>query len=241
VNITLNGGELQMPNCAHVTLDPNRIILLAGSGTLTAFGCVTPTSFIIPGQITGPGSLTKAGPGTVELAYSGNDYLGKTIVSAGILQIDNIGALGGGPGNLQIAAGTIASVAYPIDQALLGRVNPISTGTIALATDSANDLDFNAPNLGRVSLGALGQSNYSGHITPAAGVYQLGVATGTLNLTAQDALSGNSSVQIGLDNSSVGTVAISNSNSVGGDTIVHGGLFLIDATVFGSSHLETKA
>lgn len=39
VNITLADAELRAANCAQVTLDPRRIILVNGSSTLTALGC----------------------------------------------------------------------------------------------------------------------------------------------------------------------------------------------------------
>ena len=240
VNVTLNSGELQTTNCAQITLDPNRTILLVGTGTLTVFGCVSAAPLIVPGQISGPGSLIKNGVGTVELSGSSNDYSGATTITAGVLQFDSPQAIGGAGADVQVNPGAVMAAGYPIDQPFLNRINPASQGTAALATDSTNNLDFASANLGQVALAAIGARSYGGMIRPSNGTYLLGGLNGVLNLTAKNALSGNASIQIGTDGSLVGSVLLSNNNNISGDAVVHGGVLKVSGSSLSCNQVEIK-
>ncbi len=240
VNVSISNGELEAANCAQVTLDSRRIVVLNGGCSLAMLGCVNATPFIVTGQITGPGSLTIIGAGIVELSNPNNNYLGYTRVHEGTLQLDSPGAIGGSGPDVQIDAGAIVALAYAIDQSFLARVATVSQGKIALAADSTNDLDLASAGLGQVTLAALGVRTLRGKITAPNGTYRLGGLNGVLVLMAEDALSGNASLQAGIDQSQVGTVALSNNNSLNGDAVVRGGTLQVTAATLSCNQLETK-
>ncbi len=50
-------------------------------------------TIVISGKITGPGGLLKTGGGALEIQNASNDYAGDTLVSAGILEVDQLGTL----------------------------------------------------------------------------------------------------------------------------------------------------
>ena len=118
-------------------------------------------------------------------------------------------------------------------------MDPVSSGTIALAVDSANDLDFSASELRNVLFAAIGTQNYGGSIVAANGGYRFG-GLGIIKLTRKNALSGNTSLHIGVDSSTAGRVILSNNNSLNGDTIVHGGTLEVSASTLGCNQLEVR-
>jgi fibronectin-binding autotransporter adhesin len=191
-----------------------------------------------PGTFTGSGTIVKTGVGVLELSNPNNRYTGGTFINAGTLKFDVPGAIAP-KGTVKIGNGAIAASGYPIDQTFLSRIDPVSSGTIALAVDSANDLDFNALELSNVFFAAIGTQNYGGSIVAANGGYRLG-GLGIIKLTRENALSGNTSFHVGLDSSAAGRVILSNNNSLDGDTIVHGGTLEVSATTLGCNQLEVR-
>ncbi|HOD80622.1 MAG: Autotransporter-associated beta strand repeat protein [Planctomycetes bacterium ADurb.Bin126] len=89
-NVTLSGGGILKNNGPSIDLDANRGILLAGDGGVEVRSGTTMT---IPGEISGPGRLTKADGGTL-LLPGANTYQGGTTVSGGVLQIASDASLG---------------------------------------------------------------------------------------------------------------------------------------------------
>ncbi|MFJ3459811.1 autotransporter outer membrane beta-barrel domain-containing protein [Achromobacter spanius] len=89
--LMFNGGGLQLD--AGIT--SQREMLLGKDGAIrTADG----TESVLQGSISGPGTLTKTGAGTLILAAD-NAYLGPTIIDDGVLQVgagQNVGTLGAG-------------------------------------------------------------------------------------------------------------------------------------------------
>jgi fibronectin-binding autotransporter adhesin len=235
VKLTIDGGELQpSPSSVPLMLHVNRTILLQGPASVTSFSSQAP--LILPGQIIGPGTLTKNGSYGVTLSNPNNSYAGGTLINTGTLRFDNPGAIAPG-GMVKISKVGIAASGYAIDQTFLSRIDPESHGIIALAVDSANDLDFNSPGLSNVSFGAIGTQTYGGAIVAAEGGYRLG-GPGVINLARENALNGNTSVHIGLDPSAAGRVILSNNNSLKGDTIVHGGTLEVSASTLSCNQLE---
>ncbi len=237
VNLIIDGGELQpSPSSVSLTLNAYRTILLQGPASVTSFASQAP--FILQGRITGPGTLTKVGAFGVTLSNQNNSYTGGTFINAGTLKFDDPGAIAP-TGTVKIRTGAVAAAGYAIDQSFLSRIDPTSTGTIALAADSAKDLDFNAPELNNVFLAAIGTQNYGGSIVAAKGGYRLG-GMGIIKLTRENALRGTRWLHIGLDSSAAGRVILSNNNSLNGDTIVHGGTLEVSATTLHCNHLEVR-
>jgi autotransporter-associated beta strand protein len=92
-NITVNGGagpdgvgaiRNGSTVAAHTPIYTG-IITLA-TGTNSSFGNIT-SGFTITGQITGAGSFTKVGTGTLRTFGINNNYTGSTTISAGTLQV----------------------------------------------------------------------------------------------------------------------------------------------------------
>lgn len=236
VNLTIDGGELQPSSNIPLTVHANRTILLQGPASVTSFTAQAP--LILRGQITGPGTLAKNGVYGVTLSNSNNNYTGGTVINAGTLTFDDPGAIPP-TRTVRISKVGVAASGYAIDQTFLSRVDPESQGIVALAVNSANDLDFNAPGLGNVFLGAIGTQNYGGSIVAANEGYRLG-GPGVINLTRENALSGNTALRIGSDSSAAGRVILSNNNSVKGDTIVQGGTLEVSASTLGCNQLEVR-
>jgi autotransporter-associated beta strand protein len=237
VSLTIDGGELQPDTGASLTLNANRTILLQGPASVTSFATQFP--FILPGQITGPGTLTKVGAYEVVLSNPNNSYAGGTFINGGTLRFDVPGAIAP-VGKVKISSGAIAASGYPIDQTFLSRIDLTSNGIIALGVNSANDLDFDALGLRNVFLAAIGSQNYGGSMVAADGGYRLG-GLGTITLTKENALSGKTSLHTGFASSVAGRVILSNNNSIKGDTLVHGGTLEVNASTLTCNQLKVES
>jgi outer membrane autotransporter protein len=91
--LTLEDGVLQ----TTASTASNRVLVLgngsSGGGAIRTDG---DTTFTLNGAVTGAGTLTKVGAGTLALAAAGS-YTGGTVISEGKLQAAATGALGNGP------------------------------------------------------------------------------------------------------------------------------------------------
>lgn len=177
----------------------------------------------------------------VELSNPNNNYSGKTLVKTATLQFDSPGSIGGNGADVEISAGAIAAVGYPIDQSLVARIAPVSVGTIALVVDSSNDLDLATAGLDQVVLAARGFRVFSGRIIAANGSYRFGGLNGILVLMAENALSGVASLQVDFNEPQAGTLLLNNSNALNGDAVVHNGILQIGFATFTCDQLEAKA
>ena len=184
--------------------------------------------------------LTKAGAGTLLLSGN-NSYTGVTTMSGGnlVLSGDNVAATGGMVLNAGVTLfeslasmnGTGRSVkvnpggavtfgvsfgAGNITAALL-RIVSDSAGAIAADLRERTDFDFGAAGLTAASLGAVGNVNYTGFLTPsAASGYRLGGGGGTL--TYNQVLTG-----VGRSVTIVGNVILPGANDYGGGTTLNAG------------------
>ena len=87
-NLVLKGGVLNYTG-SSVTIDRN--IVLGDAGNLSIFSSAS--TLTMTGTISGIGSFTKSGNGTLRFKNKiGNDYEGHTILAGGLLQIDMNGA-----------------------------------------------------------------------------------------------------------------------------------------------------
>ncbi len=174
-------------------------------------------TFIYAGSISGTGNLVKLGPGTAVLAGT-NTFTGSTTIAGGTLQFAGSYAMGGGTSaNITLSKNSVAAAGYAINQTFLNRLSSASSGVAALAVSSSNNLNFNAPGLTNVSLGAIGAAAYSGAITPAGTTYSLGGGGGAL--TVSSSLGGGDGLLV----AQPGEVVLTGSNTYTGSTTISGG------------------
>ncbi len=205
------GGDIAEPLTLNGTLrNVSGDNTWAGPITLTsnsAIGVDGGTSLIVTGDIKGGAgiSLSKVGVGSLFLD-SANDYLGPTLVQAGVLNVGNAAALGGAGG-----AGT--SVAAGATLQVQGNTT-VSGEALTLAGSGVNDsgaLD-----------GVSGNNTWAGPIT-LAGTTFLAADAGTLTVSG---VIGQAQAGSGLAKTGSGVVALSGQgNTYTGPTQIDDGTF----------------
>jgi fibronectin-binding autotransporter adhesin len=218
-HLTFNGGTLQAT--ATFTLNTNRgITLNAGAGI---FDVTDANMLTYGGVITGPGSLTKVGTGTLTLLGS-NTFSGVTTITAGTLQLGN----GGTTGSI---TGDVANNGVLV----FDRSNVLTFGGVI---SGAGSIQHN----GTGTTVLVGDNSYSGGTTIGGGTLQLGNG-GTLGsivgdvtnngvlafnrsdiVTFPGVISGTGMVnQVGS-----GTTVLTGTNSYGGVTTVAAGSLFVN-------------
>ena len=184
--------------------DPGAIRVFGGNVALTSALTLTDdaTVRIEAGQlilnqapvIPGGKALTMQGAGTLVFGYDTAGVIPVTHTSGVIgfagtqtgvftapVAIDKAYRFNSDPtaaATINAPAGSTVVAGYAVDQNLLSRfgADVNAAGALALAVDSANNLDFTAGGGRDLSLGASGNVAYSGVITPNAATYRLGGA-----------------------------------------------------------------
>jgi fibronectin-binding autotransporter adhesin len=190
----------------------------AGPGTIDTTG----GNISLSGNLTGSGGLTKLGSGVLTL-NGVNTYSGSTTVDGGTLLFTSSQAIGGSGANVTVNYGATAAAGYPMDQSFLNRLAPPSSGVAALAADSSNALSLSG--FAGLRLGALGNANYAGVLTPSAAIYRLGGGGGVL--TVSGPLTGANSLDVGTNGTPVGTVVLAGAKTYTGSTQVSGGTLVV--------------
>lgn len=218
--VTLNAGTLRSSVGSAGAV--SSAVTLSGGGTVDVSSGALLT---LSNTVGGSGGLTKTSAGTLLLSGV-NSYTGGTAVNGGTVEFATAAAIPAS-GSITPAAGATVAFGYPLDQASLARITSTANAfTVALATDSSNNLDFT--NYSNASLGALGAATYSGTLTPAGTTYNLG---GGGTLTVASSLTGARGVTVG-----GGTVVLTGSNTyTGGTTLTGGTLLLGSSSALGSS------
>ncbi|MCF3649356.1 autotransporter-associated beta strand repeat-containing protein [Opitutaceae bacterium LMO-CP1] len=161
-NFNANGGTLEVTGSALTTTAPVTLGNATNS-TLHTNGF----NATLSGNITGDGSLTKSGTGTLTLSGA-NDYAGGTTVSAGILS-----------GTTDSLQGNITNhAAVVFDQAATGTYAGVMSGSGSLAKIGVGNLTLS------------GNNDYEGGTTVSAGTLtissdaNLGASSGALTVTS---------------------------------------------------------
>ncbi|MBX3452621.1 MAG: autotransporter domain-containing protein [Planctomycetaceae bacterium] len=189
-DLTFNGGTLRYGS--DYSID-RKIILESGGGTIEVLdGVGVPT---ISGEISGTGSLTLAGPGSLFLTNGGvNSYSGGTILNGGTLHVFQDANLGDVSGDLTLNGGRIffrESATFARDVVLGGDsdilvadgVTTILTGEIS----GVNSLNLSSGLNGTLILD--GSNTYTGGTNVLTGTLRLGshgslASTGALTIEA---------------------------------------------------------
>ncbi len=182
------------------------------------------------GTISGTGTLTKQGAGTLTLTGD-NSYAGVTTISAGVLQLGNGGTTGSISGNIVDNGGLI-----------FNRSNAVTYGGTISGLGSLTKT-------GGSSLILTGANTYTGGTMIAAGTLQLGnggttgsilgdvADNGVLAFNRTDAvqfdgtISGSGAVQ----QLGPGTLMLSGANTYTGPTAVNGGILSVNGSIASSS------
>ncbi len=200
---------MTVTNSANIV--PNSLTYRLGGG----WGTLVITNNLLLGN-----SLNAFGSGSGgKLILGGSNYFpnGVTINPIGVVQANSPYALGGMT-NIVVPYGATLANGFAMDNAFLGTISSLSSGTLALAASTPNPLDFNTPGLPSVSLGAVGTvTNNSSLITPYAGVYRLGGGWGTLVLT-NNGLTGAGRSVVAFDSGSGGSLVLGGTNDYAGGT-----------------------
>jgi fibronectin-binding autotransporter adhesin len=243
--LTFDGGTIS-PTASNATFMqglPNAYIRPGGALINTAGFDITIAQNLADDPYYGGGILTKQGAGTLVLSGS-NTYSYGTNVEGGVLDFANLNAIpiygyiNVNGGVLRFSSSTAvpqtgsvvintrgalevnASDPYTTVTAWLGsnKIQTASTGAIAISADSNENINMGS--YSSLSLGSTGSWTYTGTLTPAGGIYNLGGGGGTLYLSNNNALTGvgNSLVVNG-----PGLVVLQGSNDYGNGTTLNGG------------------
>jgi fibronectin-binding autotransporter adhesin len=245
---TANGASaISSTNTGTVTL--NAITLAGGaSAGLTITNNAASGSFAITGTsvanvaatlaLTGSGTINVTGnlnngAAVMTLAYTGsglailsgsNSCTGGSTASgsAGVLEFNSSASMGAGGSITATNPSTVALNFANVSQTNLNLFAASSTGTIALAQNSSNNLSFS--NLPTAALGAVGSATLSGALTPNGTTYQLGGGGGTLTITSALTDNGGATgIIIGSKGSAAGTVVLSGANTFTGKVTISSG------------------
>ncbi|CAB3836229.1 autotransporter-associated beta strand repeat-containing protein [Achromobacter deleyi] len=207
--ITLDGGGLAFTN--SFSLSGSRgVTVTANNGTLAANAGVTGT---LTQAITGAGSLTKDGAGTVVLTSNANSWAGATTIAAGTLQLGN----GGASGNLPSGSAITNNGTLAFNRSDLFTFGNLITGSGGIRQSGSGSTILTANN------------SYAGPTAVTAGaLYVNGTQTGTgaasvgsgATLGGTGALGGSVTVQTG------GTLAPGNIGAAPGTLTIGGDLTL---------------
>ena len=225
--ITFNSGLLQITGTTLSNIDSHVVNWSTFNG---GFDIATASNvFYVTNAISGPGSFTKLGSGTLWLTAT-NSYTGGTIVGgSGVLAFNTLSNFGGGAASIIITNGapTIAPTFAP-DNSTLGSIVPTTNiFVLALQGDDGNDLNFNA--LAGGFLGALSNitANYTGVLTGTTNAMNLGGGGGTLVFNNQviggtpDLVGSTTNLVIGAPGGLGGTVVTTNNHFYLGNTLIN--------------------
>lgn len=250
---------LRLAGASNLALNPGSTLTLSASGILKAGGsaatisggdgltsggasdlvirtAAAADSLTIATNIAASSTgLTKAGPGTLILSGTANQFTGGIWVNGGTLRFtaqDSVPP----SGDIRLNQGTTVSFGHSFDQSFLANRVPANgnAATIALGVDNSNSLDFSTAglNYAAISLGATGVVTYGGNLTPNGAIYRFGGGGGTL--TVANPLTGDNSLVVG-GSGSGGVVVLPVANSyTGGTTLAAGTLRLGNSQALGS-------
>lgn len=220
--ITFAGGSLRHGASNGVDY-ASRIVNSTGPVAIDTGGA----NVVYSGNIdaTNSGGLLKLGSGRLTLSGA-NAFSGPIVVNGGTLTVSATSALpsiGDGILFIDSSAALNTGGAYANVQAWLDsdNINTASTGAIALAGSSSENIDFTGYDY--LSLGTFTNATYTGTLTAANSTYRLGGGLATLTLSNANALTGANGLVVN------GSVTLSNANDLSGATTINSGTLALGA------------
>jgi len=239
--LLLNGGTF-LPTASFALNNANSGVTLGTSGGTLNVGSGLILTLAEP--LTGPGSLTKAGLGTVILS-SANTYTNGTVVNAGILNVQTSSGLGTNGTVNQASGGRNSTIQLQGNISLPGSVSFLTsndgTGTNAATTNAIENLSGNNTINGPISLtvgggGSIIQSDsgallLAGNVTIAAGQSSRGVILQG-DSTAANTISGNLTDLSGtavnsVTKNGIGNWTLTGTDTYSGPTLINGGTLAV--------------
>jgi fibronectin-binding autotransporter adhesin len=220
----------------------NRNVTFGGASAATFDVANAGDVLTLAGQITGPGSLLKAGAGTLTLAGA-NSYLGGTTVSGGTLRAGAAAVFGTGVMNVQTGATLdLNNFAQSLGSLIGGPASNVILGSAAL-TVGANNTDAifqgvisgagSVTKVGTATWTLSGANNYGGGTTVSGGALVGSTASLQGNIVNDATVSfdqvftgtytGNMIGSGSLTKSGTGSVTLTGTNTYSGGTTVSGG------------------
>ncbi|MBZ9922178.1 autotransporter-associated beta strand repeat-containing protein, partial [Mesorhizobium sp. BR1-1-7] len=215
-----NGAKLDYLGSAATS---NRGFTLASAGGIGVSNA--PTTLTLGGVATGPGSLTKTGPGTLVLSGT-NDYSGGTTVSTGILRAGSTSAFG--TGAMTVAGGATLDLANNSNSVgALGGSGNVTLGTARLTINGSGTFSgvISGAAAGGVTLGS-GAQTFSGCSNTYAGST---ILQGNSTLNVGCLANGGQSSDIGASSSASTNLVFNQGalNYTGGDVTTDRGFQLL--------------
>ncbi len=206
-------------------------------------------TYTVTNTLTGTGVLVQSGSGLLALAGT-NTYTGNTLINNGALLVVHSNALPAtslillNPTGALVITNTPETPFPSVTAALTsGRLATNSTGIIALANDTADDLNFTlaANSYSNLALGAIGTVTYTGTnlLFPNA-IYRLGGGGGTITIASNNMLTGSSRL-VAFGNGAAGTLILSATNTYTGGTFIGGGTLQTTTTGLGTGPVTNNA
>jgi len=207
-NLTLN-----LNSASGVTLSGGSLAIAPGVALTVTNGATDTTTFTT--VLTGPGSFTKLGAGTLVLNGTSTTYTGAVTVGQGVLTVAHNNALGTTAGGVTVSSGASLRVANGItiaDALNLSGAGDNASGALQLASGAATVSGNINLSTTVVSINSAGALSLSGVI---GGTNLVSTGTGTLILSGTNSY-GNTMV-------SAGTLSIASDNHLGFNPITLAG------------------
>ncbi len=218
--INANGGTLEIGGSG--SLGSGTYAGAIAIGTNSVFHYNSSASQVLSGTagpISGSGSVVKSGTGTLTLSGI-NSYSGTTTINAGILNVGNSQALGGG-GSIIFGGGTLQ---YSFNNQVDYSSRIVSSGSAIGIDTNGQAVNYNtsiaASNTGgltKLGAGTLtlnSTNNYTGTTTVTSGTLVLGHATNTLADASSVNVNGGT-LDLGANSDTVGAVTLTSGQIVG--------------------------
>lgn len=194
--IALNGGGLQWvgTNSVDLSSSPRFAALGSAGGTFDTNG----NNVTFASSVSGPGSFTKAGAGTLTLAAA-NTYGGNTTVTGGLIAFSSLANFSSGTivlngGGLQWATGNTIDISSSSQLGALGSAGgtfDTNGNNVTFATAVSGSGPFAKTGAGTLTL--LDANTYTGTTTISGGALQIGNG-GTTGSIASNSIVNNTSV-----------------------------------------------